>query len=140
MSSTNCPYCNLKAQAKVKTVFTVTHPADGCCPDCGAHIDAGQHSIEMNGYAEIYKGAIGLIDDIVMQFNKLLAYGNIDLSDYVDTEDGRVIFNMSTSEIIERLFVPYYGGTTKSNVAKALEIEGDSHIWFISKEEVDDEW
>lgn len=137
MSSFHCPYCELKALAKAKTMCKAIRPRDGRCPDCGAYIDAGQHHVEINGYADIYKGAIGLIDDVVEQFNELLRFCNIDLSDYA--EDGKIKLNLYTSEIIERLFTPYVGGTTKSNVAKSLEIEEHSHTWLISKDDVQDE-
>lgn len=130
MSSTNCPYCELRAIARAKSVYVAIRPIDGRCPDCGAHIDAGQHSVKINEYADIYKGALRLIDNIVEQFNELLAYCDIDLSEHMDTEDGMVKLRMNTSEIMEQLFVPYAGGTTKCNVANALEIEEDLHTWY----------
>ena len=140
MSNINCPYCDLKAHAKVKSVFSATDPLNGKCPDCGSYIDAGQHSVEINGYADIYKGAIRLIDGIVEEFNEILAYCDIDLSDYMNTEAGKIPLKRNATEIVEQLFVPYYGGTTKNNVVNALNLEEESHIWMISKEEAEDEW
>ena len=140
MSNTNCPYCDLKAHTKAKSVFAATAPLNGKCPDCGSYIDAGQHSVEINGYADIYKGAIRLIDGIVEEFNEILAYCDIDLSDYMDTETGKIALKRNATEIVEQLFVPYYGSTTKNNVVNALDLKEESHIWMISKEEAEDEW
>ena len=107
------------------------HNLFGECPDCGARIDAGQHSIKVNGYADIYAGAISLMDDMVETFNRILYDCNIDLKDDYG-EEVEVRFN--TSEIIERLFLPYVGGTSKSNFAEALGIDEDEHTWIISKD------
>lgn len=140
MSRTNCPYCNLKAQTKRKSVIAAPDPLNGICPDCDAYIDAGQHSVEINGYADIYKGAIRLIDGIVEEFNEILAYCDIDLSDYMNTKTGKIALKRNATEIVEQLFVPYYGGTTKNNVVNALDLEEKFHIWMISKEEAEYEW
>ena len=141
MSSLECPYCELKEAAKVKTVFTyLRDPIDGICPDCGAYIDKGQYQVEINGYADIYRGAIHLIDYMVEQFNELLKECDVDLADYVDTVDGRVELTLNTSYIIEELFARNYGGTTKRNIAMALEIGEYSHKWEISKEEANGDW
>lgn len=131
MSCLHCPYCEVKGNAKIKMVYEALQPIDGRCPDCGAWIDKGQHSIKVNGYADIYKGAIALIDDMVETFNRILYDCNIDLKDDYG-EDVEVRFN--TSEMIERLFLPYVGGTSKSNFANALGIEEDEHSWIISKD------
>lgn len=131
MSYLHCPYCEVKKNAKIKTVYKASQPIDGKCPDCGARIDAGQHSVQVNGYADIYKGAIALIDDMVATFNRILYDCNIDLKDDYG-EDVEVRFN--TSELIETLFLPYVGGTSKSNFAEALGIDEDEHTWIISKE------
>ena len=62
--SLHCPYCEIKENAKIKTVYEALQPIDGKCPDCGAWIiDEGQHSIRINGYVDIYKGALHLISN-----------------------------------------------------------------------------
>lgn len=131
MSSWNCPYCEIKREAKIKTVYEALKPVDGKCPDCGAFIDVGQHSVPINGYADIYKGAVMLIDDMVQAFNRILDDCDIDLKDYYD-KDPEIRFY--TSEMIEKLFLPHVGGTSKRNFANALGIEEDEHYWVISKD------
>lgn len=81
MSYLHCPYCEAKKNAKVKVVYKALQPIDGECPDCGAWIDAGQQTVKVNGYADIYKGAIALIDDMVATFNRILYDLDIDLKD-----------------------------------------------------------
>ena len=115
MSYLHCPYCEAKKNAKVKVVYKALQPIDGECPDCGAWIDAGQQTVKVNGYADIYKGAIALIDDMVATFN-------------------RILYDFNTSELIEKLFLPYAGRTSKSNFAEALGIYEDEHTWIISKD------
>lgn len=83
-------------------------------PDCGAWLDAGQHRVGINGYAEIYKGAIELIDCIMAQVNDAMAFYDINLNNYLDDYDhGELKLTLSTSAILDRLFVPCYGGTKK---------------------------
>lgn len=136
MSYLHCPYCEIKENAKVKTVYKALQPIDGNCNDCGAWIDKGQHSVKVNGYNEIYKGTIELLDEMVSQFNRILEYCDMDVRDYFDDEKATISFN--TSHIIDKLFLSYYGGTSKSNFANALGIEEDEHIWNISKDEVEE--
>lgn len=131
MSYLHCPYCGIKENSKIKAVYKAPLPIDRKCPDCGAWIDAGQHSIKVNGYADIYKGAIALIDAMVEMFNRILYDCDIDLKDDYG-EDVEVRFN--TSEIIEKLFLPCAGRTSKSNFAEALGIYEDEHTWIISKD------
>ena len=50
MSYLHCPYCGVKEKTKIKTVHKASQPINGKCPDCGARIDVGQHSIEIDGY------------------------------------------------------------------------------------------
>ncbi len=139
MSVLNCPYCEIKGLAKVKTVFSALKPVNGKCPDCGAYIDIGQHSVEMNCYEDIYKGALQLLGGMVEEFNEILAQCGIDFGDYIDTEDGTIEMRLHVTDILERLFVPYYGGTTKDNLKKALGITENDIVWKISKDEVEDE-
>lgn len=122
MSYLHCPYCEIKEQAKVKTVFETLEPIDGQCPDCGAWIDRGQYSLEINSYADIYKGAINLIEDIVQQVNSLMDYLEVDTK--IDGETPSI--KLSTSEIIKKLFAPYAGSTSVSNLKNALEIKEEA--------------
>ena len=132
MGSSHCPYCKIKEEAKIKTVYEALKPIDGICPDCGAWIDEGQHSIQVNGYADIYNGAIALIDDVVAMVNRILYDCDIDLKDYYG-EEAEVQF--TTSEIVERLFLPYSGGTSLRNFANnALGVRGSEYSWLISKD------
>ena len=131
MSNMHCPYCQIKGDAKVKRVYASWKPVDGKCPDCGAWLDIGQHSVRVNGYADIYAGTIALIDDMVETFNRILYDCNIDLKDDYGEE---VEVRLNTSEIIERLFLQHVGGTSKGNFAKALGIDEDEHTWIISKD------
>lgn len=130
MSYLHCPYCGVKENSKIKTVYKASQPIDGKCPDCGAWIDEGQHSVEINGYADIYNGAIALIDEVVAVFNRILDDCDVDLKDYY-CEESKLRF--STSEIVERLFLPHYGGTSRHNFAYALGIKEAEHAWLISK-------
>lgn len=104
--SLHCPYCEIKENAKTKTVYEALQPIGGKCPDCGAWIDEGQHSIRINGYVDIYKGALNLIEDVVQQVNEILDYLEVDTK--IDGETPYI--QLYTSEIIRSLFVPYVGG------------------------------
>ena len=42
--------------------------------------------------------------------------------------------DLVTNKIVEELFLPSYGGTTKANFVKALGIEEDDNEWIIKKE------
>ena len=131
MSYLHCPYCEVKENAKIKKVYEALQPIDGECPDCGAWIDAGQHSIRINGYADIYKGALNLIEDVVQQVNNLLDYLEVDTK--IDEETPCVRIN--TSEIIKELFVPYVGGTSIGNLKNALGVKDDELEWEIKAEQ-----
>lgn len=132
MSMAGCPYCKLKKSAERKAIFTARSPVNGICPDCGAHIDIGQHLVSVNGYADIYKGVLRLMGEMVNEFNRILEVCNADLSDYPHTRAGKIELTVNTSEILCQLFVPSAGGTTKSNLAKALDIGEYSHTWVLS--------
>lgn len=128
----NCPYCEIKANAKIKTVYDSINPVDGTCK-CGAYIDRGQYCVKVNGYTDIYNGAIRLLDEMVSEFNKILDYAGIDIREYFD--DDEININLSSTKIAEMLFLPYYGSTTKSNFLNAIGIEEDEHSWTLSKSE-----
>ena len=134
-----CPYCELKKMAEQKMVFKATNPINGECPECGAFIDAGQHKVEINDLVSIYEGACDLISYVVEWFNELLKEEDIELTNYLYDEEGAEL-NISTSFIIEELFAHNCGGTTKRNIASALEIQKDFSTWKISKSEVEEEW
>ena len=131
MSYLHCPYCEVKGNAKIKTVYEALQPIDGKCPDCGAWIDEGQHSIRINGYVDIYKGALNLIEDVVQQVNNILDYLEVDTK--IDGETPCI--QLYTSEIIRSLFVPYVGGTSRCNMKKALDIKEDELKFEIKAEQ-----
>ena len=127
MSSLHCPYCEIKEASKTKEVFEAIQPIDGKCPDCGAYIDAGQYSVKVNSYKEIYEGAIKLMQDMVDCFNGILEYLDINLEDYFDNDS--IEYSISQERIVENLFVSHYGGTTQSNFCRTLGI-GSEYIDF----------
>ena len=131
MSYLHCPYCEVKGNAKIKMVYEALQPIDGRCPDCGAWIDEGQHSIRINGYVDIYKGALNLIEDVVQQVNEILDYLGVDTK--IDGETPWI--QLYTSEIIRSLFVPYVGGTSRCNMKKALDIKEDELKFEIKAEQ-----
>lgn len=131
MSYLHCPYCEVKGNAKIKMVYEALQPIDGRCPDCGAWIDEGQHSIRINGYVDIYKGALNLIEDVVQQVNEILDYLGVDTK--IDGETPCI--QLYTSEIIRSLFVPYVGGTSRCNMKKALDIKEDELKFEIKAEQ-----
>ena len=64
--------------------------------------------------------------------NRILYDCDIDLKDYYG-EESEVQF--TTSEIVERLFLPYSGGTSLRNFANnALGVRGSEYSWLISKD------
>lgn len=134
-SYSECPYCQIKEIAATKTIFEALNPVDGRC-SCGAAIDKGQYKVKVNGYTDIFKGAIKLLSDMVGEFEKILAYADIDIRDYIDNEcnEGPMI-RMNTSDIIDRLFLPYYGGTTIANFKEAIGVVEDRFEWEIGVEE-----
>lgn len=134
MSIKTCPYCGLKSIAETKCECIAKEPKDGVCPDCGAHIDVGQHSVKINSYADIYKGAITLIDLVAEQFSGFLQFADLDkFSEY------NIELKIPTSKIIETLFTPGYGMTTQNNVAKSLGIKEYSHTWVLTGDEDEEE-
>lgn len=135
MSYLHCPYCEVKKNAKVKVVYKALQPIDGKCPDCGALIDVGQHSIEIDGYADIYKGALSLIDDVVRQVNDILTYLDIETT---EIEGNTPCVRLNPNEIVRTLFAPYVGGTSTHNLKNALGIEDDELVWEVKAEQY--EW
>ena len=139
MSEKNCPFCQIKELSQGKFLFRTDEPIDGRCPDCGAYIDLGQHSVEVNLYRDIYEGTLELLSGMVEVFNEILAEADIELEEYMDTKDGAIETKLYVSDILEKLFVPYHGGTTRNNFKKALGITENEIVWKISKDEVEDE-
>ena len=105
------------------------------CPACGAWIDVGQHSIEIDGYADIYKGALSLIDDVVRQVNDILTYLDIETT---ELEGNTPCVRLNPNEIVRTLFAPYVGGTSTHNLKNALGIEDDELVWEVKAEQY--EW
>lgn len=103
------------------------------------YIDLGQHSVEVNCYKGIYEGTLELLSGMAEVFNEILAEADIDLEEYMDTKDGAIETKLYVSDILEKLFVPYYGETTRNNLKKALGITENEIVWKISKDEVEDE-
>lgn len=135
MSDDRCPYCKIKADAKRKTVYKALEIVEGHkhCPDCGASLDRGQQSVEVNGYSDIYKGCLRLIGEVVSQYNQLLDYIDADVESCFE-EGEKPSVRLNANKIVEELFLPSYGGTTKANFVKALGIEEDDNEWIIQKE------
>ena len=93
--------------------------------------DERQHYIRINGYVDIYKGALNLIEDVVQQVNNILDYLEVDTK--IDGETPCI--QLYTSEIIKSLFVPYAGGTSRCNMKKALDIKEDELKFEIKAEQ-----
>ncbi len=131
MSSTHCPYCEIKQDAKVKTVYEAIKPINDKCPDCGAMIDEGQKKVSINGYADIYKGVVNIIENVVQQVNNLMDYLDVDTT----IDDGIPCVSLGTSYIVKALFVPYVGGTTVCNMKNALGIKDDKLEFEVKAEQ-----
>lgn len=134
MSYLHCPYCEIKENAKIKTHYEALQPIEGKCPDCSAFIDVGQKKIDINGYGDIYKGVVRIIEDVVQQVNNLIDYLG------VDTEiDGEIpCVRLNTSKIIREVFIPYAGGTSTNNFKNAIGIKDDELEFEIKAEQY--EW
>lgn len=134
MSKLCCPYCEIKEIAKIKSHFEALQTMNGNCPDCGAYLDIGQRAINVNGYADIYKGVLSVIEDVVLQVNDLMDYLEVDT-----TVDGETpCIRLSTSEIIRTVFIPYAGGTSVSNFKNAIGVEDHDEKFEIKAEQY--EW
>lgn len=134
MSYLHCPYCEIKEDAKVKKHYESLQPIDGACSDCGAWLDKGQAKVDVNGYIDIYKGVVNVIEDVVQQVNNLMYYLEVDTE--IDGEIPRIRLN--TSEIINEVFIPFAGGTSTNNFKNAIgieectlefEIKAEQHEW-----------
>lgn len=130
MSYLHCPYCEIKEDTKVKSHYEALYPMEGKCPDCGAYLDIGQTKINVNSYADIYKGVIATIEDVVNQINNLMDYLDVDTE--VDGETPRVKLN--TSKIIRNIFIPYYGSTSVCNFKNAIGVDSDEIEFEIKAE------
>lgn len=120
-----CPYCEIKEQAKIKTLYESLKLREGRCKSCGANLDIGQRKVFVNGYKAMYDGILEVIGEVVDQFKEILAYADIDLTDYYDSEsDLDIVIN--PDDIIDRVFTPHYGQTTRNNVRNALKISDDN--------------
>lgn len=135
MSDDRCPYCKIKADAKQKTVYEALEMVE-ChehCLDCGSFLDRGQQSVKVNGYHDIYKGCLRLIGEVVSEYNQLLDYIDANLESCFG-ENEKPVIRLNTAHIIEELFLPGYGGTTKANFTKAIGVENNENEWVIQKE------
>lgn len=117
-----CPYCEIKKDAETKRHYEMLQAIEGMCPNCGAHLDLGQRTVELNGYADIYRGVISIMEEVIQQVNNLMDYLGVETE--VDEDTPRVV--LSTNEIVRTIFAPYVGGTTISNLKKAINIKEDT--------------
>lgn len=122
MSNLCCPYCEIKKDAETKRHYETLQAIEGMCQNCGAHLDIGQRAVELNGYADIYRGVISIIEEVIQQVNNLMDY--LGVKTEVDEDTPRVV--LSTNEIVRIIFAPYVGGTTISNLKKAINIKEDT--------------
>ena len=130
MSYLHCPYCEIKENAKIKTHYEALQPINGRCHDCSAIIDSGQKKIDVNGYEDIYKGVVRIVEDVVQQVNNLMYYLEVDTE--IDGEIPRIRLN--TSEIINEVFIPFAGGTSTNNFKNAIGVEDDTLEFEIKAE------
>ena len=136
MSIKTCPYCAIKEHTKKIRITSEEEVVDGRCPDCGAFIDVGQHYVSVEGYEGIYHGALRLLSKMVTRFDNILSDCCIDLKDYYDEPIG---ISFTSTEIIDALFVPWSGGTTKCNFARAIGVDIHEHAFVLQEEEDEDE-
>ena len=131
MSKTNCPYCEIRDMAKIKSNFEAFQTMQGKCQDCGAYLDIGQKALNVNGYADIYKGVLSVIENVVQQVNNLMDYLDVDTS-----VDGEIpCIRLNAREIVSDVFIPYVGGTSVSNFIKAIGIDDDAVAFEIKAEQ-----
>ena len=131
MSKSCCPYCEIKEIAKIKSRFEALQTMQGNCPDCGAYIDIGQKKVDVNGYADIYKGVLNVIEDAVQQVNNLMDYLDVDT-----TVDGEIpCVRLNAREIVRNVFLPYVGGTSVDNFIRAIGIDDDTVTFEIKSEQ-----
>lgn len=122
MSEINCPYCEIKAQSNIKIRFDAIESKNGKCPDCGAWLDEGQKTVDINSYIETFNGAIRLMQRMTEEFNYWLDYFGVDVSEHLAQSQENAIISINTSDIIDELFLHGYGDTTKRNFLNALGV------------------
>ena len=131
MSKSCCPYCEINEIAKIKSRFEALQTMHGNCPDCGAYIDIGQKKVDVNGYADIYKGVLSVIEDAVKQVNNLMDYLDVDT-----TVDGEIpCVRLNAREIVRNVFLPYVGGTSVANFIRAIGIDDDTVTFEVKAEQ-----
>ena len=119
-----CPYCQVRELSNRRIKLKTESETIIGKGECGAYLDIGQQSVEVNSYVEIYKGAIQLMEDLVDNFNYWLEYFGVNVEEYTENGENPII-SISTSDIIDKLFLGRYGGTTKRNFINALGIKED---------------
>lgn len=131
MSKLYCPYCEIKEAAKRKSHFEALQAMQGVCPDCGARIDIGQKKVDVNGYADIYKGVLNVVEDTVQQVNNLMDYLDIDT-----TVDGEIpCVRLDAREIVRTIFLPYVGGTSITNFMNAIGVDNNMVTFEVKAEQ-----
>lgn len=131
MSKSCCPYCEIKEIAKTKSRFEALQVMQDNCPDCGAYLDIGQKKIDVNGYADIYKGVLNVVEDVVQQVNNLMDYLDV----YTTVDDEIPCVKLNASEIIRNVFLPYVGGTSIANFMEAIGIDDDTVAFEVKAEQ-----
>ena len=85
----------------------------------------------MNGYADIYKGVLNVIEDAVQQVNNLMDYLDVDT-----TIDGEIpCVRLNARKIVRNVFLPYVGGTSVDNFIRAIGIDDDTVTFEIKSEQ-----
>ena len=99
------------------------------CKQC--NIDIGQKKVDVNGYADIYKGVLNVIEDAVKQVNNLMDYLDVDT-----TVDGEIpCVRLNAREIVRNVFLPYVGGTSVANFIRAIGIDDDTVTFEVKAEQ-----
>ena len=100
-------------------------------PRLRSHDRRRAKKVSINGYADIYKGVVNIIENVVQQVNNLMDYLDVDTT----IDDGIPCVSLGTSYIVKALFVPYVGGTTVCNMKNALGIKDDKLEFEVKAEQ-----
>lgn len=130
MRKSCCPYCEIKEISKIKSRFEALQIMQGNCPDCGAYLDIGQKRIDVNGYADIYKGVLNVVEDVIQQVNDLMDYLDVDTT----VNDEIPCVRLNASKIVRNVFLQYVGGTSTANFMKAIGIDDDTVAFEVKAE------
>ena len=87
--------------------------------------------IDVNGYADIYKGVLNVVEDVVQQVNNLMDYLDV----YTTVDDEIPCVKLNASEIIRNVFLPYVGGTSIANFMEDIGIDDDTVAFEVKAEQ-----